>query len=78
MWVHGGWGSKGITGGQGSVGALWVRLQGGKWGCREDMGCIGGVQMHWRNIGVHRGVGVQGVWGPLPWRVQGRVWVPSA
>lgn len=54
------WGCRGINGGRGSVGALWVRVQGGKWGCREAMGCIGGGQRHWRDTGVHSGVGVRG------------------
>lgn len=39
----------------------YIMGQGGKWGCRGDMGCIGGVGLNWSVIGMHKGMGA------LPW-----------
>lgn len=43
-----------------------IRGQGGKWGCREDMGCVGGVGVNWSFIGC-----------TLPWGAvaDGRVYI---
>lgn len=64
-----GWGRKGMDGGQGYVGALWARLQRGygvHWWCTDALEGFRGAQ----------GIGVQGVWGPLPCGVQRRPWGP--